>query len=244
MYEDSCEDIFVSAIQRKTWKQFGNAPSFILRSSEMYKQCTSVNKERKVKCAQWPKNLRLSSWSLPRITGLDIKIHVGDIDATQMEHLRADYGTLKLPAWKMTITWMFIIKLNTGCRLHTKWKRPFHIGYPVVWTNGRKVTWLQKVLGCMDNQIFLPKVPLGDESFATTSMLSMQLLLFYLISGKCGWWHLHLIYLSWNDWINSSCMSRKRPQLTTKAFHFGKISSFFQFVQKICVTLSAHPILL
>ena len=42
-----------------------------------------------------------------------------------------------------------------------------------LWTDARKVTRLQKVLGCMDNQIFLPKVPLGDESFATTSMLSV-----------------------------------------------------------------------
>ena len=37
----------------------------------------------------------------------------------------------------------------------------------------------------MDKQIFVP--PGDDESFATTSMLSVQLLLFCLISGKCGW---------------------------------------------------------
>ena len=57
---------------------------------------------------------------------------------------------------QFTIIWMSIIKLNTSYRLpHQQKSLTFHIGFPVVRTDGRTVTWLPKYLGWIDYQIFL-----------------------------------------------------------------------------------------
>ena len=57
---------------------------------------------------------------------------------------------------QLTIIWMSIIKLNTGYRL-PNWQESltFHIGFPVVWTDGHMVTLLPKFLRWIDDQIFL-----------------------------------------------------------------------------------------
>ena len=56
----------------------------------------------------------------------------------------------------MSITWTSIIKLNTGCRLHTESKRSFHIGYSVVPMGHVRSPDYQKFLGSMDTNFSYP----------------------------------------------------------------------------------------
>ena len=64
--------------------------------------------------------------------------------------------TLFCDIYQLTIIWMSIIRLNTGCRLqHSLENFTFHNGFPLVRTDGRSVTRLPKFLGRTDYQIFL-----------------------------------------------------------------------------------------
>ena len=57
----------------------------------------------------------------------------------------------------MTITWKSIIKLNTGCRLHTKWKKSFYIGYsPVCGRTGVRLRDHQYFSDAWINQFSYP----------------------------------------------------------------------------------------
>ena len=75
---------------------------------------------------------------------------------------------------------MSITKLNTGCRVHSEWKRSFHIG--LLWVNlwcGQTGVRSPKFLGCMDNPNFLTHCSLYITPFAKVFEVFFAVLLLF-----------------------------------------------------------------